>query len=60
MITQEFDQLQPLFPNGAPKWYSQFSSEAQGLLNAAFKGDMSVGDALNQLADRATELAQSS
>jgi multiple sugar transport system substrate-binding protein len=60
VITQEFDQLQPLFPNGAPKWYSQFSSEAQGLLNAAFKGDMSVGDALNQLADRATELAQSS
>ena len=60
VIAQEFDQLQPLFPNGAPKWYSQFSSEAQGLLNAAFKGDMSVADALNQLADRATELAQSS
>ena len=60
VIAQEFDQLQPLFPNGAPKWYSQFSSEAQGLLNSAFKGDISVADALNQLADKATELAQSS
>lgn len=60
VITQEFDQLQPLFPGGAPKWYSQFSSEAQGLLNAAFKGDMSVEDALNQLSDKATELAAGS
>jgi multiple sugar transport system substrate-binding protein len=59
VIAQEFDQLQPLFPNGAPKWYSQFSSEAQGLLNSAFKGEISVADALNQLADKATELAQS-
>ena len=49
-----------LFPQGAPKWYSQFSSEAQGLLNAAFKGDMSAQEALDQLADRATELVQSS
>jgi multiple sugar transport system substrate-binding protein len=59
VITEEFDHLQPLFPGGAPKWYSQFSSEAQGLLNAAWKGDVSVQDALDQLADKATDLAQS-
>jgi hypothetical protein len=39
----------PLFPGGAPLWYAQFSSDAQGLLNAAAKGQMSVSDALNQL-----------
>ena len=38
VVTEEFDHLQPLFPGGAPKWYSQFSSEAQGLLNAAWQG----------------------
>ena len=59
VITQEFEQLQPLFPGGAPEWYSQFSSEAQGLLNAAWKGDLEVQEALDQLADKATELAQS-
>jgi multiple sugar transport system substrate-binding protein len=60
IITQEFDHIEPLFPQGAPKWYSQFSSEAQGLLNAAYKGDMTVQEALDRLADRATDLAQSS
>ena len=44
----------PLFLQGAPVWYSQFSSDAQGLLNAAVKGQMSVSDALSQLASKAT------
>ena len=60
VISQEFDQIAPLFPQGAPKWYSQFSSEAQGLLNAAYKGDMTVQEALDQLAERATDLVESS
>jgi multiple sugar transport system substrate-binding protein len=59
VIAEEFNHVKPLFPGGAPTWYSQFSSEAQGLLNAAWKGDMSAQDALDQLADKATELAQS-
>ena len=59
VIAEEFNHVKPLFPGGAPTWYSQFSSEAQGLLNAAYKGDISAQDALDQLADKATELAQS-
>ena len=50
MLNQELPHVGPLFPQGAPIWYSQFSSDAQGLLNAAVKGQMSVADALNQLA----------
>jgi multiple sugar transport system substrate-binding protein len=53
VLNEELPHVQPLFSAGAPIWYSQFSSDAQGLLNAAVKGDMSVGDALNQLADKA-------
>ena len=39
----ELKLVKPLFPQGAPVWYSQFSSDAQGLLNAAVKGQKSVG-----------------
>jgi multiple sugar transport system substrate-binding protein len=52
VLNQELTHVGPLFPNGAPIWYSQFSSDAQGLLNAAFKGQMSPSDALNQLAQK--------
>jgi multiple sugar transport system substrate-binding protein len=58
VINQELPHVGPLFPAGAPIWYSQFSSDAQGLLNAAVKGDMSVSDALNQLADKASARTQ--
>jgi multiple sugar transport system substrate-binding protein len=57
VLSEELSHLVPLFPQGAPKWYSQFSSSAQGLLNAAVKGDTSVDSALKQLAAKATELA---
>jgi multiple sugar transport system substrate-binding protein len=58
VITQEVAHVKPLFPQGAPVWYSAFSSDAQGLLNAAVKGQMSVQDALTQLAAKAKEDAQ--
>ena len=53
MLGAQLKLVKPLFPQGAPVWYSQFSSDAQGLLNAAVKGQMSVGDALSQLASKA-------
>ena len=54
VLAKELKLVKPLFPQGAPVWYSQFSADAQGLLNAAVKGQMSVGDALSQLASKAT------
>jgi multiple sugar transport system substrate-binding protein len=53
VLAQELKLVKPLFPQGAPVWYSQFSSDAQGLINAAVKGQTSVGDALSQLASKA-------
>jgi multiple sugar transport system substrate-binding protein len=52
VLNQELSHVEPLFSAGAPIWYSQFSSDAQGLLNAAIKGQMSIPDALNQLAQK--------
>ena len=54
VLAAQLKVVKPLFPQGAPVWYSQFSSDAQGLLNAAVKGQMSVKDALSQLAQKAT------
>jgi multiple sugar transport system substrate-binding protein len=59
VISEELAHVVPLFGQGAPKWYGQFSSTAQGLLNAALKGDLSVEAALTQLAAKARELAGS-
>lgn len=57
-ITDQFKHVVALFPQGAPVWYSNFSSEAQGLINAALKGDITVDDALKQLATKAETLAK--
>lgn len=54
VLSSELKLVKPLFPQGAPVWYSQFSSDAQGLLNSAVKGQTSVADALSQLASKAT------
>jgi len=51
---RELKLVKPLFPQGAPVWYSQFSADAQGLLNSAVKGQTSISDALSQLATKAT------
>jgi multiple sugar transport system substrate-binding protein len=58
VLNQELKLVKPLFPQGAPIWYSKFSSDAQGLINAAVKGDISVGDALSQLEQKAVQDAQ--
>lgn len=56
MINQELQNVAPLFPQGAPPWYSDFSTKAASLINAAARGDLSVQDALNQLAAEAKQL----
>lgn len=57
VLSEAVKLLVPLFPNGAPPWYSSFSTKAQGLINAAVKGDMSVDDALSELQSATEELA---
>ena len=60
VVSEQFDLVKPLFPEGAPVWYSQFTSEAQGLLNAAFTGNLEPQEALDKLAAKAEELQQES
>jgi multiple sugar transport system substrate-binding protein len=55
-INQELQLVAPLFPQGAPPWYGDFSTKAASLINAAARGDLSVQEALNQLSDEASQL----
>lgn len=57
VIQAELHHVVSLFPSGAPKWYSQFSSDAQGAVNSAVKGEIGVGAALKALAKQASALA---
>lgn len=59
-VPQELDHIVPLFPQGAPKWYSKFDTKAQQLINAAVKGEMSPSSALQQLASYTNGVASGS
>jgi len=57
VIQAQLHHVVSLFPSGAPKWYSQFSSDAQGAVNSAVKGGITVAAALKTLATQASALA---
>lgn len=57
VLQAELSHIVPLFPQGAPPWYSKFDSRAQQLINAAVKGGMSPSQALSQLASYTSTLA---
>lgn len=50
----------PVFPEGAPPWYPQFSHAVYTNLHAAATGSMSVADAVKAIADTATTLSNGS
>lgn len=49
---------EPLFAQGTPGWYPEFSAAVQAGLNAAAKGQISVADAVKQIADAAAAAQQ--
>jgi len=50
----------PVFPQGAPSWYPEFSRAVYTNLHAAATGSMSVGAAIKAIADQANSLASGS
>ena len=45
--------VEPLFKQGTPGWYPEFSSAVASAINQVAKGQISVGDAVAQMAERA-------
>jgi multiple sugar transport system substrate-binding protein len=59
-VPAELSHIVPLFPQGAPQWYSKFDTKAQQLINAAVKGEMSPSSALSQLQSYTNSVASGS
>jgi multiple sugar transport system substrate-binding protein len=57
VLVEELNYVSPLFPGGAPTWYSQFSTEASSLINSAAKGDITVDQAIKEMADTMRSLS---
>jgi multiple sugar transport system substrate-binding protein len=47
--------VEPLFPQGTPPWYPQFSSGVNTAINSAAKGQMSVDQAMEAIASAAKQ-----
>jgi ABC-type glycerol-3-phosphate transport system substrate-binding protein len=54
------NSAKPVFPQGAPSWYPQFSREVYTDLHAAAAGSKSVSDAVKAIADTANRLSSGS
>ncbi len=55
VLIQQAALVEPLFGQGTPGWYPQFSSVAATAINQVAKGQISVDDAVKQIAAGATE-----
>jgi multiple sugar transport system substrate-binding protein len=51
------NSAKPVFPQGAPSWYPEFSKSVYTSLHAAATGSMSVDDAIKAMADTANKLS---
>lgn len=57
-LTKLLKSSKPVFPDGAPVWYPQFSSAVYTNLHAAATGSMTVDAAIKAIAQTATTLAK--
>ena len=55
VLIEEAALVEPLFAQGTPGWYPQFSSAAATAINQVAKGQMSVDDAVKAIAAGAAE-----
>ncbi len=57
-LVEESKYVEPLFAQGTPTWYPQFSSAVNTAINSVAKGEITVDQAMQNIAD-ATEKAKS-
>ena len=58
VLLEQAKLSEPLFAQGTPGWYPQFSGAVASALNQAAKGQISVADAVKQIADEAKAAQQ--
>lgn len=57
ILLQQIPTVEPLFPQGTPTWYPQFSTGVASAINQAAKGQLSVSSAIQQIAQDAHQAA---
>ncbi len=50
-LVEESKYVEPLFPQGTPTWYPQFSSAVNTAINSVAKGEVSVDQAMKNIAE---------
>ncbi len=58
VLLAEVPHIEPLFPGGTPPWYPQFSAAASSAINQAAKGQITVTQAMTQIAAAAQDAQQ--
>jgi len=58
VLLKQLEEVKPLFPQGTPKWYPQFSTNVATVLNQAAKGEVTVQQAVDRLAAAVKEIAK--
>jgi multiple sugar transport system substrate-binding protein len=51
VLVAQSKTVEPLFAQGTPSWYPQFSSAVNTAINGVAKGQMTVGQAMKSIAD---------
>jgi multiple sugar transport system substrate-binding protein len=51
VLVEESKYVEPLFPQGTPTWYPQFSSAVNTAINGVAKGQVTVDQAMQNIAD---------
>lgn len=54
-LVEESKYVEALFPQGTPTWYPQFSSAVNAAINAVAKGQVTVDQAMQNIADATTK-----
>jgi multiple sugar transport system substrate-binding protein len=54
-IIAAMQDVEPLFKQGTPQWYSRFSNAVSTSVNAAAKGQITLDEALKRIADTAAD-----
>lgn len=57
VLSEVLQSAVPVFPEGAPTWYPEFSEAVYTSLNSAAKGDITVDEAIATMAETAETLA---
>ena len=59
IVSEVLGTIQPLIPQGAPEWYGTWQEQTATIMNQMAKGELTLDQGIQAIADAAIELNQS-